>query len=434
MFAPEIETLPRREIESLQLERLKKIVHYAYNRVDHYRRSFDEAGVSPDDIESLVDLERLPFTSKEVLRQHYPFGMFAVPREDLLRVHASSGTTGKPTVVGYTAADLDLWADVMARALAAAGVRPGDLVHNALGYGLFTGGLGFHDGARRLGCTVIPVSGGLTERQVLLLNDFGSRILFSTPSYALNIAEVAEEMGVNLRAGPLKIGVFGAEPWSDALRAEVEDRLGIKAMDHYGLSEIIGPGVAGECIEAQSGLHVCEDHFLLEVIDPESGETLPYGESGELVITTLSKQALPMIRYRTRDVTTINDEPCVCGRTHARLMRIAGRDDDMLIIRGVNVYPSQVEAALVGFPDIAPHYLLEVRREGTMDSLIVQVEVRPEIGTADDLHLRHVAQEVQHHLKSLLGITCRVAAKRPGEVPRSEGKAVRVRDMRPKVR
>jgi len=352
--------------------------------------------------------------------------MFARPRESLARLHASSGTTGKPTVVGYTARDLATWADLMARSMACAGARPGDVVHNAYGYGLFTGGLGAHYGAERLGATVVPMSGGSTERQVLLIQDFGARVLCATPSYALNIAEVAEREGVDLRASKLEIGLFGAEPWSEGLRREIEARLGLKALDVYGLSEIMGPGVAVEC-EAQDGLHAWEDHFLFEIIDPQSGQPVPEGEAGELVITTLTKQALPMIRYRTRDITRATTARCACGRTHLRLQRITGRNDDMLIIRGVNVYPSQIEAVLVGLPGVAPHYQLVVERNGSLDELTVEVEAAS---------LEHVLEElearVRHQIKSMIGVTTRVVAKKPGEVPRSQGKAVRVRDLRPK--
>jgi phenylacetate-CoA ligase len=431
MFEPALETLPRRDLEALQLERLKWTLKRAYENVAHFRRKFDEARVKPDDLTTLADLARFPLTQKADLRDNYPFGMFACPREDVLRLHASSGTTGKPTVVGYTRADLDLWAALMARSLACAGARPGDILHNAYGYGLFTGGLGFHTGAERLGCTVVPVSGGATERQVTLLNDFGARVLCCTPSYALNIAEVAERMGADLRKLPVRYGVFGAEPWSDAMRHDLEQRLGLKAIDVYGLSEIIGPGVACECHVEQHGLHGWEDHFLFEVIDPHSFEPLPIGETGELVITTLTKEALPMIRYRTRDITRLSDEPCACGRTHRRIMRITGRDDDMVIIRGINVYPSQVEAVLVGFPGIAPHYQLVLTRQGALDEMMVEVEVLPS-GPTDDGARSRKAAEVAHHIKSLIGVSCDVTVKAPGEVPRSEGKAVRVKDFRNK--
>ena len=431
MFDRAVEGMPRRDLEALQLDRLKRTLRHAYENVAHFKRKFDEAGVKPDDLATLSDLARFPFTKKTDLRDNYPFGMFACPREDVLRVHASSGTTGKPTVVGYTRADLDLWADLMARSLACAGARPGDILHNAYGYGLFTGGLGFHTGAERLGCTVVPISGGATERQVTLLKDFGARILCCTPSYALNIAEIAERMGADLRKLPVRYGVFGAEPWSDAMRRDLEARIGLKAIDIYGLSEIIGPGVACECHVEQNGLHGWEDHFLFEVIDPKTLEPLPPGEPGELVITTLTKEALPMIRYRTRDITRLSDEPCACGRTHRRIMRITGRDDDMVIIRGVNVYPSQVEAVLVGLPGIAPHYQIVLTRQGALDEMTVEVELLPG-GPLDDKARRKKAREVSHHIKSLIGVSCDVTVKAPGEVPRSEGKAVRVKDFRNK--
>ncbi|MFZ5737342.1 MAG: phenylacetate--CoA ligase family protein [Pseudomonadota bacterium] len=424
-----IETMPRPQLAALQLERLRKIVERAYRDVPHYRNSFDEAGVKPADLASLADIAKFPFTKKTDLRDNYPFGMFAVPRNQMPRIHASSGTTGKPTVVGYTRTDLDNWADLMARSMVGAGLSPDDIVHNAYGYGLFTGGLGAHYGAERLGCTVVPASGGGTERQVQLITDFGANALCSTPSYALNIAEVAEQMGVNLRDAPLRVGLFGAEPWSDAMRRDLETRLGIKAVDVYGLSEIMGPGVACECHVAQNGLHGWEDHFLFETIDPETLEVLPMGSVGELVITTLTKEALPMIRYRTRDITSLNTEPCACGRTHLRIMRVTGRDDDMLIIRGVNVYPSQVESVLIGFPGIAPHYQIVLTREKALDAMTVEVEIAPD-APRDEAALAKKAAEVTHHIKSLIGVTCKVAVKSPGEVPRSQGKAVRVKDQR----
>ncbi|ROR32501.1 phenylacetate--CoA ligase family protein [Inmirania thermothiophila] len=426
-YQPELETMPREKLAALQLERLRWTLRHAYDNVQHFRRRFDEAGVKPDDLRTLEDIRHFPFTVKDDLRAAYPFGMFAVPREQVVRVHASSGTTGKPTVVGYTRDDIDTWADLMARTLAACGARPGDIVHNAYGYGLFTGGLGAHYGAERLGCTVVPMSGGNTEKQIVLLRDFGAHVLCATPSYALNIAEVAEKEGMDLRELPLRIGVFGAEPWSDKMRAELDERLGIRAVDIYGLSEILGPGVASECVEARAGLHGWEDHFLFEIIDPETGEPRPMGETGELVITTLTKQALPMVRYRTRDITRLSDEPCACGRTHVRIMRVTGRSDDMLIIRGVNVYPSQVESVLVGLPGIAPHYQLVLRREGAMDSLTVEVEATPD---TPESGYAEIAGRVRHQIKTMIGVTCAVEVKRPGEVPRSQGKAVRVRDLR----
>jgi phenylacetate-CoA ligase len=426
MFDPSAETMPRQALISLQTERLKQTLERAYANVPHYRKKFDAAGVSPTDFKGLSDLVRFPFTVKSDLRDNYPFGMFAVPREQVLRVHASSGTTGKPTVVGYTKRDLDTWADLMARCFASAGAMPGDIVHNAYGYGLFTGGLGAHYGAERLGCTVVPLSGGGTERQVTLMNDFKASVLCATPSYALNIAEVAQKMGVDLKQSSLKVGLFGAEPWSEAMRRDLENRLGLMAVDVYGLSEIMGPGVACECHAVRSGLHGWEDHFLFETIDPETMQPMPIGEAGELVITTLTKEALPMIRYRTRDITRLSNAPCDCGRTHVRILRVTGRNDDMLIIRGVNVYPSQVEAVLVGFPGIAPHYQIVLTRDGALDAMTVEVELAP--GFDGDRFRK--ADEVTHHIKSLIGVTCKVVVKSEGEVPRSQGKAVRVVDRR----
>jgi len=427
MFDHDAEMMPRRALAALQTRRLKHTLERAYANVPHYRRKFDAAGVQPRDFNSLADFARFPFTLKSDLRETYPFGMFAVPRENLLRLHASSGTTGKPTVVGYTKGDLERWSDLMARSLACAGAKPGDIVHNAYGYGLFTGGLGAHYGAERLGCTVVPASGGGTERQVTLLTDFGASVLCATPSYALNIAEVALTMGIDLARAPLRVGVFGAEPWSDAVRRDLEQRLGIAAVDLYGLSEVLGPGVACECLAARAGLHGWEDHFLFEIIDPKTLQPLPMGETGELVITTLTKEALPMVRYRTRDITQLNDEPCICGRTHVRIMRVTGRDDDMLIIRGVNVFPSQLEAVLIGLPGLAPHYQIVLTREGALDVMTVEVEVAPK-EPIDDRTRK--AKEVSSHIKSLIGVTCNVVVKSPGEVPRSQGKAVRVRDER----
>jgi phenylacetate-CoA ligase len=389
----------------------------------------DAAGVKPKHLERLADIARFPFTVKADLRDNYPFAMFAVPRSQVLRLHASSGTTGRPTVVGYTTADLTMWAELMARTLACAGARPGDVVHNAYGYGLFTGGLGFHYGAERLGCTVVPMSGGGTERQVRLLADFAADILCCTPSYALNIAEVAKAQGIDIAGLPVRRGLFGAEPWSEAIRQQLQSVLGVKAIDVYGLSEILGPGVAAECDAEQAGLHGWEDHFLFEVIDPDTLEVLPPGTSGELVITTLSKEALPMIRYRTRDITRLTEEPCQCGRSHIRIMRVTGRDDDMLIIRGVNVYPAQIEAVLVGLQGLAPHYRIVLRREGALDTMMLEVEAAADV-PLDDGSLKTREKAVRQHIKSMIGVSCDVTLKRPGEVPRSEGKAVRVRDLR----
>ena len=424
----DVETMPREALRALQLRRLNATIAHAHANVPLHRARLDAVGVGAGPVASLEEIAGLPFTVKSDLRDHYPFGMFACAPRALARVHASSGTTGKPTVVGYTKRDLDAWADLMARSLYAAGGRPGDIVHNAYGYGLFTGGLGMHAGAERLGAVVVPISGGSTERQVALIEDFGARVLCSTPSYALAIAEVAEQQGVDLRATPLEIGLFGAEPWSNAMRREIEARLGVRAIDIYGLSEIMGPGVACEC-EAQAGLHGWEDHFLFEVIDPQTGEPLPEGQAGELVITTLTKEALPMLRYRTRDITTITRAPCECGRTHLRILRVTGRDDDMLIIRGVNVYPSQIEAVLIGRPRIAPHYLIVVERRGILDHVTLEVEAAPGVAEVD---FDWIAGDVAHHVKSLVGVTVHTMIRKPGEIARSQGKAVRVRDLRPK--
>ena len=428
-FQRDAETMSRDQLAALQLAGLRSSVRNAYRNVPMHRARLDAAGVGPDDIRTLDDLQRLPFTVKTDLREHYPFGMLARPPSELARLHASSGTTGKPTVVGYTRQDLETWAGLMARSLAAAGARAGDVIHNAYGYGLFTGGLGAHYGAERLGAAVVPMSGGSTERQVALIMDFGARVLCGMPSYALALAEVAEAQGVDLRCSALEVGLFGAEPWSQSMRAQIEARLGLKAIDVYGLSEIMGPGVACECT-CQAGLHGWEDHFLFEVIDPDSGRVLPEGEAGELVITTLTKQALPMLRYRTRDITRLTTARCDCGRTHLRILRITGRNDDMLIIRGVNVYPSQIEAVLVGRPMIAPHYQLVIERRGSLDHVGVQVEAEPGVAPAS---FDAIARDVAHHIKSLIGITVDVEVQPPGAIPRSQGKAVRVRDLRPRL-
>jgi len=431
-FEPAAETMSRPKIAALQLKRLRQTVKNAYENVPLHRKRMRKLGMEPGDIRTLQDLTRLPFTVKGDLRDHYPFGMFARPRAKLARLHASSGTTGKPTVVGYTLKDLATWADLMARSMACAGARPGDVVHNAYGYGLFTGGLGAHYGAERLGATVVPMSGGSTERQIVLIKDFGARVLCATPSYALAIAEVAEKEGVDLRRSKLKIGLFGAEPWSEAMRKEVQIRLGLKAVDIYGLSEILGPGVACECEEMQAGLHGWEDHFIFEVIDPDTGKPVAEGQQGELVITTLTKEALPMLRYRTRDITRVSTERCDCGRSHVRIRRITGRNDDMLIIRGVNVYPSQIEAVLVGMPEIAPHYQLVVERKGNLDQVTVEVEASQDVAPGPEAYAR-IGDAARHQIKSLVGITTDVVVKKPGEIPRSQGKAVRVRDLRPKL-
>jgi len=413
-----IETASLDELRTLQTERLQSTLRNAYANIDHYTRAFDAAGVHPDDVTSLDDLARLPFLVKDDLRGAYPFGMFAVPREDLVRVHASSGTTGKPTVVGYTAADIDTWATVMARSLFAAGGRPGDLLHNAYGYGLFTGGLGAHYGGEKLGCTVVPFGGGQTERQIQLITDFEPRLITVTPSYCLNLIEEMERLGLDPAATSLQVGIFGAEPWTEGMRTEIEERLGIDAVDIYGLSEVIGPGVAQECVETKDGLTIWEDHFYPEIIDPETGDVLPDGEEGELVITSLTKQALPVIRYRTRDITTLLPGT---ARTMRRLARITGRSDDMLIIRGVNVYPSQIEAELMQVDGLSAHYQLHKGTDGTMATLTVMVEALDP--AADRAAL---AAQARERIKTMIGVTATVEVVEPFAVPRSQGKAQRV--------
>ncbi len=430
IYNEEFETLPREALEAIQLRRLQATVARVYHTVPFYRRRFDEAGVKPEDIGSLSDLARLPFTSKADLRDNYPYGLFAVPLDNVTRIHASSGTTGKPTVVGYTARDVQSWAELMARSLTAAGTRKEDIVHNAYGYGLFTGGLGVHYGAEKLGASVIPVSGGNTRRQILIMKDFGPTVLTCTPSYALHLAEVAEEMGVSFRDLKFKSGLFGAEPWSDGMRAEIEARLHLKAMDIYGLSEIMGPGVAVECLEAQNGLHIFEDHFIPEIIHPETGEPLPWGAPGELVFTTITKEAFPLIRYRTRDLSSLHPEPCRCGRTLVRMSRVQGRSDDMLIIRGVNVFPSQIESVILETRRFTPHYQLVVERVENLDQLTVLVEMHPELFSDAIKNLQAVERELESAIRETLGVTVHVRLVEPKSLQRSEGKAARVIDKR----
>ena len=426
----EFETLPKEAIESLQLKRLKQTIERVYATVPFYRDSFKKANVTPESIKSLDDLQRLPFTLKSHMRDNYPYGLFAVPLDQIVRIHASSGTTGKPTVVGYTRRDIDMWAELMARSFVAAGAHRGDVIHNAYGYGLFTGGLGAHYGAEKLGASVIPMSGGNTHKQIMIMQDFGSTVLTCTPSYSLYLAEAAAEEGINIRDLKLRVGIFGAEPWTEEMRREIEDKLNIKAIDIYGLSEILGPGVAIECHEAQHGLHIWEDHFIPEIINPDTGEVLPDGELGELVITTITKEGIPMIRYRTRDITRLIAEPCVCGRTHRRIARMSGRTDDMLIIRGVNVFPSQIESVLVGIEGIEPHYQLIVEREENLDTLEIQVEVNEQTFSDEIKILQDLSNRIRHEIKDLLGITCKVRLVEPKTIARSEGKAKRVVDRR----
>ena len=421
-----IEIASRDEIEALQLERLKWSLAHAYENVPMYRERFDAAGVHPDDLHSLADLGKFPFTVKNDLRDNYPFGLFAVPRQQIARVHASSGTTGKATVVGYTRGDLDVWAEVVARSMRASGTRPGDVVHVAYGYGLFTGGLGAHYGAERLGATVVPVSGGQTRRQVTLIEDFGASTIMVTPSYMLNILEEYHRRGLDPRESPLEVGIFGAEPWTDAMRAEVEEAFDMHAVDIYGLSEIIGPGVANECVETKDGLHVWEDHFYPEIIDPETGEVLPDGEMGELVFTTLTKEGMPMIRYRTRDLTRLMPGT---ARSMRRMEKITGRSDDMIILRGVNVFPSQIEEQVLATGGIAPHFQIERYRVGRMDALRVHVEALPD--AADGASRAAAERMLFKRIKDVVGVTTEIVVGDPGAVARSEGKAVRVIDNRP---
>ncbi len=428
-FFNPVETWERDRLDELKLERLRSTVGRLYERVPFYRKRLEDAGFKPGDLKSLDDLQRLPFTYKDDLRDNYPFGLFAVPMHEIVRIHASSGTTGKSTVVGYTAGDIQVWADLVARTIVAAGGTPDDIVHVSYGYGLFTGGLGLHYGAEKLGATALPMSGGNTKRQVRMMVDFGSTILCCTPSYALNIAEVMREMGIERDQVKLKSAILGAEPWSDEMRLQIEDELSISAHDIYGLSEVVGPGVSIECSE-KTGLHIFEDSFIPEIIDPESGRVLPPGEKGELVFTNINKEGLALIRYRTRDISRLLPEPCSCGRTHARMERVTGRTDDMLIIRGVNVFPSQVEMVLMQVPGLSPHYQLVVERVESLDILEVQVEMSPEIFSDEIKQLEELEKRIRDEVQSYLGVSVRVRLMEPRSIQRSEGKAVRVIDKR----
>ena len=429
-YNEEFETLPRPALEALQLKRLQGVLERVYAHVPFYRAAFDAVGIRPNDVRSLADLQRLPFTTKQDMRDSYPYGLFAAPLEEIIRIHASSGTTGKPTVVGYTRSDIDIWAGLMARTFVTAGAHKGDIIHNAYGYGLFTGGLGAHYGAERLGASVIPISGGNTKRQLMIMQDFGSTVLTCTPSYALFMAEEAKAEGLDFRSLKLRVGIFGAEPWSEEMRGEIEEKLNLTGLDIYGLSEIMGPGVAQECFEGKNGLHIWEDHFIPEIINPDTGMLLPEGEKGELVITTITKQGIPLIRYRTRDITSLSYEQCVCGRTHARLARMSGRSDDMLIIRGVNVFPSQIEAVLVKIEGVEPHYLLIVERKDNLDTLEVQVEVDEQLFSDEIKVLQSLARRIEKEIKDMLGVTCKAKLVEPKTIQRSEGKAQRVIDKR----
>ena len=422
-----IEIASRDEIAALQLERMKWSLNHAYSNVAHYKKAFNDAGIHPDDLKSLSDLANFPFTVKQDLRDNYPFRMFAVPQDKIVRIHASSGTTGQPTVVGYTAKDIDTWATVVARSLRASGVRKGDMLHNAYGYGLFTGGLGAHAGAEKLGCTVVPVSGGMTPRQVTLIEDFCAKAIMVTPSYMLSILDEYRAQGRDPRQSPLNVGIFGAEPWTNAMRTEVEQAFDMHAVDIYGLSEVMGPGVANECVETKDGLHVWEDHFYPEVINPETGDVLPDGEMGELVFTSLTKEAFPIIRYRTRDLTRLLPGT---ARTVRRMEKVTGRTDDMIILRGVNVFPTQIEEQLMTVKDLAPHFQIELIRKGRMDAMVIHVEAT--LDAASDEQRAQAAADLSKRIKSVVGVSTDVRAAKPGSVPRSQGKAVRVVDNRPK--
>jgi len=429
MWEPQYEKMPRNELEKLQLERLQHKVTTAYEKVPFYRAKFQEMGVSPKDIKSLDDVKRLPFTSKADFRDNYPFGMMAVPLSDVVRVHASSGTTGKPIVAPYNANDIGTWANLMARTLATAGVHAGDIMQNAYGYGLFTGGLGFHYGGERLGATVIPVATGNTKRQIMLIQDLGTTVLTCTPSYALIVAETARDMGVDLSGTQLRLAVCGAEPWTEKMRAEIEANLGIIAIDIYGLTEILGPGVSCEC-PRKNGMHIWEDHFLAEVLDPATEQPVPYGQRGELVLTTLTKEALPVVRFKTHDIVTLHPEVCECGRTMVRMSKVHGRTDDMLIVRGVNVFPTQIESVLLSVEGVEPHYQIIVDRERHMDDLEIWVEVSEAVFSDEMRSLEELERRVRAEMDSILGIAARVKLVEPRTIARTEGKAKRVVDRR----
>ncbi len=435
MYHLEIETASRGEMEKIQLERLQATVEKVYNNTPFYKEQFDQLGVKPADIQSLEDIRKLPFTKKVNLREQYPFRLFAVPMDDVVRIHGSSGTSGKPTIVGYTKNDIDVWSGLLARAIVTAGGRKSDIFHNAYGYGLFTGGMGLHYGAETLGAAVVPISGGNTERQITLIEDFKPRGIAGTPSYILNIAEKMEEMGIDPATNGIEYGIFGAEPWSEEMRRAIEDKLKIRAMDIYGLSEVMGPGVSIECYEAQDGLHIAEDHFFVEVIDPDTLEPVADGEDGELVITSLTKEALPIIRYRTGDITSITREKCKCGRTTMRMARVKGRTDDMLIIRGVNVFPSEIERALLQIEGLAPHYQIHLLKKGNMDAIELHVELTPKLYEKVGGDLSHplihlLTKEIKHDLKNACLISVSLVIENIGSIPRSEGKAIRVIDRR----
>ncbi len=440
------ETIGRGEMREIQLRKLRNTVEYVYGKNAVYRKILDERGVKPEQVRSLDDIRRLPFTSKQLIRDHYPFGLFTAPLGEIVEFHATSGTTGKPVVVGYTRNDIELWTEVMARACTGAGIGKTDIVQNIYGYGLFTGGLGTHYGAMRVGAAVLPMSGGNTQRQIMLMQDFGSTVVTSTPSFLMHLREVGEGMGIDFRKLPLRTGLFGAEPWSESMRQTIDEAFGITACDMYGLSEMIGPGVSFECHEVRNGLHVNEDWFFPEIIDPETGEPLPFGEEGELVLTTVGNEGQPLLRYRTRDITRLDPEPCACGRTLVRMARVCGRTDDMLIIRGVNFFPSQIESIVLRHPGVSPPYMVVVDRKGSMDEVEVRLEVTEEFqgraaadvirGKVQDVlkdveTARQMMEQLKRDIKDMVGITVQVTLVPPGTVPRSEGKARRVEDRRP---
>ncbi|KIX13191.1 phenylacetate--CoA ligase family protein [Dethiosulfatarculus sandiegensis] len=430
MWQEKFESMSTDEMQAFQLDKLKETAAWVYEKIPFYKKKFDELGVSPADINQLEDLGKLPFTVKTDLRDNYPFGLCAVDPTKVVRVHASSGTTGKPITGPYTEEDLDQWKDCMARTLMAAGVSSEDIAQNAYGLGLFTGGLGFHQGAEALGCTVIPAGSGMTERQITLMQDLGTTVLFSTPSYALTIAEKAKDMGVDLRELPVRVGVFGAEPWTQEMRKEIQDRIGIKAHEAYGLTELMGPGVAFDCSAQDGYLHVNEDHVLAEIIDPVTEEVLPIGEKGELVFTAIQRRAMPMIRYRTRDITELKRETCSCGRTLLKMKKVYGRSDDMLIISGVNVFPSQIESILLDVEEVEPQYVLIIRKKGYLDALSVDVEAKPEVYDLGEEKLVEVAHKIESRIRGIIGIGVKVRCVPPKSIERSEGKAKRVFDAR----
>lgn len=429
IFQPEVECADRSVIQEVQLHRLKQTVEYCYERMPHYRQKMDAVGVRPSHIKTLKDVELLPFTTKDDLREHYPFGMFAVPMEDVVRVHASSGMTGNPTVVGYTRRDLDVWTDCVARVICAAGVVPSDIAQISFGYGMFTGGFGLHYGLERVGCAVVPVSSGNTKRQLKFMQDFGSTVLIATPSYALYMGEVAEESGTDFSKMRLRLGLFGGEGHTKEMQQQIERTLHIKDTENYGLSEIMGPGYSGECY-IQNGMHIAEDHFISEIIDPDTGEVLPMGETGELVITTLSKEALPVLRYRTKDITSFDPEPCACGRRSMRMSKLRGRTDDMLIIRGVNVFPSQIEEVLLAMPEVAPHYEIELTTKKHLDQVEVRVEVADPALLSSYAALEQLRRRIEHAIYTVLNMHVTVKLVEPRSLARFEGKAQRVKDLR----